>query len=142
MARSLASHHTLIPIHTSTSTPIHIHTHNHTHTHTHTHIHIFRLHLTRISTNTCIYLTHHSPMLVFSSLLFLVCLVFVHKAKAMARFLFQASGLCFNRSLSPKLMGVSRQHRPEVIPVKVRIPRLGQFHYLQEQTVQASLLFK
>ena len=119
--------------------PMHMHMHTLIHTHTHT------SRLTRISTNTCIYLTHHNLMLVFSSLPFLVCPVFVHKARAMAKFLFQASGLCFNLSLwkqSPKQASVSGQHKQEVIPVKVRVPRLGQIHYLQDQIAQASLLYK
>lgn len=159
MARSLALHHILIPIHTPM--PMSIHTPTHTHTHT------FRLRLTRISTNTCIYITHHTSMLVSSSLLFLVCPASVHKARAMARFLFQDSGLCFNRSLwkqSPKLVSVSGQHKPklvsgsgqhkpklvsgsgqhkpEVIPVQVWVPRLGQILTLQERPAQASLLSK
>jgi hypothetical protein len=135
VARSLALHHTLILIHAS------MHMSMHTPTHTHT----FRLRPTRIPTNTCIYLTHHISMLVFSSLLFLVCLVFVHKARAMARFLFLASELCFNLSSwkeSPKLVSASGQHKPQVIPVKLQVPRLDQTHYPQERIAQASLLSK
>jgi hypothetical protein len=111
--------------------------------HTPTHI-LFHTHLfTRNLTNTCI-LTHHSSMLGFSFLLFLVCPAFVHKARVMARFLFLDSGLCFNHSSwkqSPKPGSVSEQRKAEVIPVKGRVPQLVQTHYLQE-LAQAFLLCK
>jgi hypothetical protein len=131
VARSLALHHTLIPIHTHMSTSIHTHTHT--------------IRLTRIPTNTCIYLTHLTSMPVSSSLLFLVCLVFVHKARAMARFLFLASGLYFNLSSwkeRPMPVSVPGQRKPEAIPVKLQVPRLDQTHYLQVRIAQASLLSK